>query len=90
MSLLQEVASFEGHANPIRHVSFSENGYQMATTSSEAVKLWDLRKLRNLETLTPFKGERLPGLLLRLAALLRLVGLRQTPAEWVALVWPFV
>ena len=29
----------------------------MATTSSEAVMLWDLRKLRNLETLTPFKGE---------------------------------
>ena len=53
----------------------------MATTSSEAVKLWDLRKLRNLETLAPFKGERLPGLLLRLAALLSTGAFQQTHAE---------
>ena len=34
-------------------MSFSENGYYLATGSRDAsVKLWDLRKLRNFKTIT--------------------------------------
>ena len=36
-------------------LSFSENGYFLATTASDGVKLWDLRKLRNFRTLTPYE-----------------------------------
>lgn len=31
-------------------------GYYLATCSSEAVKLWDLRKLRTFATLTPYEA----------------------------------
>lgn len=30
-------------------------GYYLATASSDAVKLWDLRKLRNFKTFTPYE-----------------------------------
>lgn len=47
-----KIHSFEGHGGPIAALDFSENGYLMASTSAEGtVKLWDLRKLKNLHTL---------------------------------------
>ncbi len=43
----QNVAKFEGHTAPIKSLSFSENGYYLATAAADGVKLWDLRKLKN-------------------------------------------
>ncbi|KAJ9078041.1 hypothetical protein DSO57_1010859 [Entomophthora muscae] len=48
-----KAADFTGHTGAIISMSFSENGYFLATTSeSNEVKLWDLRKLVNFETLS--------------------------------------
>ncbi|CAN0904866.1 Pre-mRNA-processing factor 19 [Linum grandiflorum] len=47
----QNVAIFEGHAGPVTAISFSENGYFLATAARDSVKLWDLRKLKNFRTL---------------------------------------
>ncbi len=50
----KSVATFQGHKSAIASVSFSENGYYLATTSvdaEEGVKLWDLRKLQNFHTI---------------------------------------
>lgn len=40
------IASFEAYTNELSSISFSENGYYLATCSqkSNEVKLWDLRK----------------------------------------------
>lgn len=48
------VASFPGHAGAITSVTFSENGYLLATASADesCVRLWDLRKLKNVQTLS--------------------------------------
>jgi len=36
----------------VRSISFSENGYYLATGSDEGeVKIWDLRKLKNLKSI---------------------------------------
>lgn len=44
---------FIGHSGPITAISFSENGYYLATSADDCcVKLWDLRKLKNFKTLT--------------------------------------
>lgn len=32
-------------------MSFSENGYYLATAADDGVKLWDLRKLKNFKSL---------------------------------------
>lgn len=41
-----------GHSGPITAISFSENGYYLATAADDAcVKLWDLRKLKNFKTI---------------------------------------
>uniref|UniRef100_A0A8I6X5V3 Pre-mRNA-processing factor 19 n=2 Tax=Hordeum vulgare subsp. vulgare TaxID=112509 RepID=A0A8I6X5V3_HORVV len=51
------VAKFEGevgHVGTVTAISFSENGYFLATAALDGVKLWDLRKLRNFRTLSPF------------------------------------
>jgi WD40 repeat protein len=32
-----------GHAVPVNAMSFSENGYLLATAGIDAVKIWDLR-----------------------------------------------
>ena len=52
-----EVFSFLGHSGPITAISFSENGYYLATAADDAcVKLWDLRKLKNFKTLQMDEG----------------------------------
>ena len=54
----QSVASFEGHSGSISSLAFSENGYYMASAASDGVKIWDLRKLKSIRSLTPFgEGE---------------------------------
>ena len=35
----------------MRGLSFSENGYYLASAAQDGVKLWDLRKLKNFKTL---------------------------------------
>ena len=43
------VATFEGHTGVVNSVSFSENGYHMASASDDgSVRVWDLRKLKVL------------------------------------------
>ena len=43
---------FSGHTGPITAISFSENGYYLATAAADAsVKLWDLRKLKNFKSI---------------------------------------
>ncbi|CAG9462209.1 unnamed protein product [Pedinophyceae sp. YPF-701] len=44
------VAKFE-HAGPVHTLAFSENGYQLATAAGDAVKIWDLRKLKSTHSL---------------------------------------
>ncbi|KAF6988941.1 hypothetical protein CFC21_006358 [Triticum aestivum] len=51
------VAKFEGHAGPVTAMSFSENGYFLATAALDGVKLWDLRKLRNFRTFSPYDSD---------------------------------
>ena len=47
------MATFPGHSGPITALSFSENGYYLATAADDAVvKLWDLRKLKNFKNIT--------------------------------------
>ncbi|KAF3558300.1 hypothetical protein F2Q69_00011377 [Brassica cretica] len=44
------VARFDGHTGEVTSISFSENGYFLATAAEDGVKLWDLRKLRNFRS----------------------------------------
>jgi len=45
------VHAFDGHASPVTSVSFSENGYHLASCDEGGVvKLWDLRKLKELKS----------------------------------------
>ena len=53
---MQNVAKFEGHKGPVSGLCFSENGYYLATAADDGVKLWDLRKLKNFRTLTPYEA----------------------------------
>lgn len=50
----KSVASFDGHTGSISSISFSENGYYMASAASDGVKIWDLRKLKSIQSLNPF------------------------------------
>lgn len=45
------MAKFENHRGPVTCLSFSENGYYLATGAADGVKLWDLRKLKNFRSL---------------------------------------
>lgn len=47
----QNVATFDGHEQAVQSISFSENGYYMASGDGVAIKLWDLRKLKNFQTI---------------------------------------
>lgn len=40
VAMAQNVAKFEGHKGPVTGLSFSENGYFLATAASDGVKLW--------------------------------------------------
>ncbi|GJN20807.1 hypothetical protein PR202_gb08229 [Eleusine coracana subsp. coracana] len=51
------VATFEGHVGQVTAMSFSENGYFLATAAHDGVKLWDLRKLRNFRTFSPYDSD---------------------------------
>nr|AAB80652.1 putative PRP19-like spliceosomal protein [Arabidopsis thaliana] len=44
------VAKFDGHTGEVTAISFSENGYFLATAAEDGVRLWDLRKLRNFKS----------------------------------------
>nr|CAG8497874.1 3203_t:CDS:10 [Entrophospora candida] len=49
----QNVATMEGHTGKVKSLSFSENGYYLATSSEDnLIKIWDLRKQTNVHTLT--------------------------------------
>ena len=46
------VANFSGHSGTIVSIAFSENGYYLATAAEDStVKLWDLRKLKNFQSI---------------------------------------
>ncbi|XP_053990996.1 pre-mRNA-processing factor 19-like isoform X2 [Hylaeus volcanicus] len=52
-----------GHETPVTDLQFSENGYYLATASAcpgGTVKLWDLRKSFNFETIQPVNEENIP------------------------------
>ncbi|KAJ7979796.1 pre-mRNA-processing factor 19-like [Quillaja saponaria] len=51
------VARFDGHVGAVTAISFSENGYFLATAAKDGVKLWDLRKLRNFRTFSPYEPD---------------------------------
>ena len=51
VKLQDNVASFEGHAGKIVDITFSENGFYLATAAEDSIKLWDLRKLTNFFTI---------------------------------------
>ena len=52
MKTKSNLANFPGHNGPITSISFSENGYYLATAAEDStVKLWDLRKLKNFKTI---------------------------------------
>lgn len=54
---------FIGHSGAITTISFSENGYYLATAADDAcVKLWDLRKLKNFKTLQLDEGYQIKDL----------------------------
>jgi WD40 repeat protein len=48
---MQNAATLAGHKGAVHSLSFSENGYYLATAADDGVKLWDLRKLKNFKTL---------------------------------------
>ncbi|XP_024970511.1 pre-mRNA-processing factor 19-like isoform X1 [Cynara cardunculus var. scolymus] len=50
------VARFDGHVGAVTAISFSENGYFLATAAQDGVRLWDLRKLRNFRSFTPYEN----------------------------------
>jgi len=55
VKLQDNVASFEGHTGKIVDITFSENGFYLATAAEDSIKLWDLRKLTNFFTI-PIEG----------------------------------
>jgi pre-mRNA-processing factor 19 len=48
----QQATSFSDHSGKITDLSFSENGYYMASSSLDGkILLWDLRKLKSIATI---------------------------------------
>eukprot|EP00735_Rhodelphis_limneticus_P001471 TRINITY_DN12095_c0_g1::TRINITY_DN12095_c0_g1_i1::g.9675::m.9675 TRINITY_DN12095_c0_g1::TRINITY_DN12095_c0_g1_i1::g.9675 ORF type:complete len:520 (+),score=156.66,sp/Q9AV81/PRP19_ORYSJ/46.24/9e-150,WD40/PF00400.27/1.3e+04,WD40/PF00400.27/2.5e+02,WD40/PF00400.27/0.00052,WD40/PF00400.27/1.3,WD40/PF00400.27/1.1e-05,WD40/PF00400.27/8.2e-08,WD40/PF00400.27/81,WD40/PF00400.27/8.5e-09,Prp19/PF08606.6/3.5e-33,zf-Nse/PF11789.3/5.1e-08,eIF2A/PF08662.6/5e+02,eIF2A/PF08662.6/0.12,eIF2A/PF08662.6/23,Cep57_C len=56
MQDLENAMTLEGHSGAIRALSFSENGYFLATAADSTVKLWDLRKFSNFRTINVDEG----------------------------------
>lgn len=53
----QQVHEFEGHTDGVTSISFSDNGYFMASSSKDgSVRIWDLRKLKCRETIPLVEG----------------------------------
>ena len=52
----KSVAKVEGHVGKVNGLSFSENGYYLATCAEDGVKLWDLRKLKNFRSIAPYEN----------------------------------
>lgn len=50
----ENVAKFDGHVGSVTSISFSENGFYLATAALDGVKLWDLRKLKNFRSFEPY------------------------------------
>lgn len=48
------VAKFDGHVGTVTAMSFSENGYFLATAALDGIRLWDLRKLKNFRHYAPY------------------------------------
>lgn len=48
MQKQKNVASFAEHTGTLLGLAFSENGYHLASIGTDAVKIWDLRKLKCL------------------------------------------
>ena len=48
------MAKFEGHTGPVKQISFSENGYHMASAAKDGIRIWDLRKLKSIKEITPY------------------------------------
>lgn len=46
----KEIATFEGHANPVRSVAFSPDSKTLASAEHEKVCLWDLEKREQIES----------------------------------------
>lgn len=47
------VANFSDHRDGVVGMSFSENGYHLASASKDnTVQIWDLRKLKTVRTIT--------------------------------------
>ncbi|CAL9108902.1 unnamed protein product [Musa textilis] len=45
------VAKFDGHVGSVSAMSFSENGYFLATAAMDGVKLWDLKEAKEFQIL---------------------------------------
>ncbi|CAD6230311.1 unnamed protein product [Miscanthus lutarioriparius] len=54
MKTQSHVANLKGHVGPVTAMSFSENGYLLATAARDGVRLWDVRKLTNMRTISPY------------------------------------
>ncbi|TVU31522.1 hypothetical protein EJB05_23209 [Eragrostis curvula] len=48
------VAKLPGHIGPVNAMSFSGNGYHVATAARNGVMIWDVRKYRYLRTISPY------------------------------------
>jgi len=48
------LANLKGHRGPVTAMSFSGNGYLLATAARDGVRLWDIRRLKYLSIISPY------------------------------------